>query len=359
MPFGLSRNVFCLFLVFFVIGCGSSYSGRNTIFIIDTSGSMKADGLLKQVKASVHKILKESEPGDRVFAYAFDSQPRAVVSATVTASTADIERIYAKLDALKPNGPWTDLQSALDESLQTTVELLRNDPDRKTVLVLYTDGHDDPPPGEKRGRKLDFNELFRKYYSDGKSKSWFIYYVELAKPEPELRAFLEKTRSGKVISKEDFLGELNVTKFRIYQRHIKLAVAGALVLLSLILLVAYRRYRAFRNAYLVAITAADGYANNKETTVETPEMIWIGTRPAVMFKYFVEVGSTGDVEINGKGIEGHHARIKASLFGRFFVKPVSDGILRVDGQIIRSEVEIRPGQKIQIGSREFLFHSKQ
>ena len=67
--------------------------------------------------------------------------------------------------------------------------------------MLYTDGKHDPPPSGRDTKKVSFKELIKKYYANYKpGKSWFIYYVELDKPDEELEEFLAETKSGKVIT---------------------------------------------------------------------------------------------------------------------------------------------------------------
>src|SRR4051812_48444158 len=99
-------------LAFASAGCSK---GRSTIFIIDTSGSMKKDHLIDEVKASVRKMLAQAKAGDKVFAYSFDVAPHLLIATTLR-NPQDAERVAAQVDTLQANGPWTDLQEALDQS---------------------------------------------------------------------------------------------------------------------------------------------------------------------------------------------------------------------------------------------------
>ena len=145
--------------IFSGIWLWSRPSAKNIIFIVDTSGSMTESKLISEVKESVKRVvLEETSPGDHIHLFTFDSEIRDHLKLQI-GNPIDTSVFLKRLSQITALGQWTDLVSALDRSLQETVQLLQASPGRKTKIILYTDGKNDPPSGKRRSPVKSFNDL--------------------------------------------------------------------------------------------------------------------------------------------------------------------------------------------------------
>jgi len=55
-------------------------AGRQTVILLDTSASMRREGLWPKARALAGRYLERAAPGDRVAVLTFDQQPRTLVS---------------------------------------------------------------------------------------------------------------------------------------------------------------------------------------------------------------------------------------------------------------------------------------
>jgi hypothetical protein len=91
-------------------------AGRQTIILLDTSASMRREGLWPQARALAERHIKEAAPADRVAVLTFDQQPRTLVSFTEWASRPVDQRaalVGLRLDAVSPAWGGTHLGVAL------------------------------------------------------------------------------------------------------------------------------------------------------------------------------------------------------------------------------------------------------
>jgi Ca-activated chloride channel family protein len=112
---------------------GDARLPRETVFVIDTSGSM-AGPSLEQAKLALMIALDDLAPGDRFNVIEFNSVTRRLFPESVTADAAAIERARHFIDSLDANGG-TEMADALAAALE-------GDPPRGFVrqIVFVTDG---------------------------------------------------------------------------------------------------------------------------------------------------------------------------------------------------------------------------
>ena len=319
--------------------------------MIDRSGSMKKNNQIKEVKKSIKKILLNYEKGSTLYIYGFDSDVDLLKVKTIN-TNEDLQEIFDLIDSVEANGNWTNLLGALDSSLDTVKKIKKEDPDNNSILVLYTDGLHDLPPSHKNYKKVDFEHLFKKYYEnfDPHKPSWFIYYVELGELDPKLSKFLKETKSGKVVTKDefrarkDFLTQTQKAKLKHYLRILALLIA----LYVLIRIILYKFRPWFTNEQLV-FTSHGGVWEGHPQKYEL-----FAHRKTLLTSYLV-CGRRGHIQIKGKDVKLWHFGIGMDLQGNIFVKPL--GIfkrnLTIDGMPVRSKTLIFTGQKIKLGDDEF------
>jgi hypothetical protein len=111
-------------------GCGATRAGLDLALVLDTSGSMAADGKLDAAKAAAHSLLDHLSADDRVALVTFDD------GVDVLRGYGAVDaRIRAMVDGLSPDGA-----TALQDAVLTAASLQGRE--GRTHLVVLTDGRD-------------------------------------------------------------------------------------------------------------------------------------------------------------------------------------------------------------------------
>lgn len=100
-------------------------TGRKTILLLDTSASMKREGLWTAAVAKAREILNRSSPADQVAVFTFDRQARAFATFEQWASMAPGERVgltSKRLAELQPGWGSTHLGGALITAAEAFAE---------------------------------------------------------------------------------------------------------------------------------------------------------------------------------------------------------------------------------------------
>jgi len=110
------------------------------IFLVDTSKSMRANGIFSSVQASIDTFVQQANDGDTVTIFTFD---RDVVMRSTTPigvkTRADLGTIVNGLEA---NGNRTHLGLAIRKGLERASDA-GSDKTRVSAVVLFTDGKED------------------------------------------------------------------------------------------------------------------------------------------------------------------------------------------------------------------------
>jgi len=155
---------------------------KDVILVLDTSLSMIGDhgkNILDAVKGSVNSYIDNLQDGDRVTFVTFDEDVKAFPQVLIDdRNDRDIVKKYISITQAK--GKWTYTLNMLKtvfaladqmtkESAQKTSELKRN-----VVIVIMSDGLDDPPPGHEK-ESFDLKKVAAQYSGN----DWWIYLVNL------------------------------------------------------------------------------------------------------------------------------------------------------------------------------------
>ena len=150
-------------------------AGKNVILILDTSLSMVGYGgkdILGQVKNSINGYVDSLGEGDQVTFMTFDTRIRIFPTVLVKDSNdRDILKKYISMT--EATGPWTYTYKMIQAVFQKADEIAAStDKKRQMVIVVMTDGIDDPPP-ESRQDQLNIAKIGTRY----QDKDWWIYFV--------------------------------------------------------------------------------------------------------------------------------------------------------------------------------------
>ncbi len=160
----------------------AAVANKDVILVLDTSLSMIGDhgkNILESVKGSVNTYLDNLQDGDRVTFVTFDEDVKVYPQVIIDdRNDRDIVKKYISVTQAK--GKWTYTLQMLKtvfaladqltkESAQKKAELKRN-----VVIVIMSDGLDDPPPGRDKD-KFDLKKVAAQYSGN----DWWIYLVNL------------------------------------------------------------------------------------------------------------------------------------------------------------------------------------
>ncbi len=173
-----------IYLLLFVMGAllaapsckkdASTDGGRDLIVVLDTSRSMIGQGgknIFPQVRESLKKFINEIQPGDSLTIVTFDEKTEVRPTIAVRDDN-DREIVNSLLSSVKAEGMWTYTMGMLRDVFRLAEGFEKKNPERKQVIMMLTDGLDDPPPG-RRKEKFNIRDAAKGY----EGKEWYIYLV--------------------------------------------------------------------------------------------------------------------------------------------------------------------------------------
>jgi tight adherence protein B len=115
-----------------VVPLGRTAVPVGIVLVIDTSGSMRANGAIDAAKAAARQFVAQKQPNDQVAIVAFSDEPRLV-----TNFTADAGALNAGIDSLAAAG-----ETALWDGVRLALGLYNEHPELQPNLVVLSDGRD-------------------------------------------------------------------------------------------------------------------------------------------------------------------------------------------------------------------------
>ena len=114
----------------------------NVSIIVDASGSMKRTDPDKLRFTAIRRFMRLlTEQGNVVGGVVFSTGIDAETPLTRITGQADKDRIVGDLEAVPPDGQWTNIGEALMTSVQSLIR--DGDPDKKSVILFLSDGNTD------------------------------------------------------------------------------------------------------------------------------------------------------------------------------------------------------------------------
>lgn len=350
------------FLVFAVIAlllgaCGRN--PRNLLVVLDTSGSMVGpQKTMDKVRGSLPRLLETVQKGDSVTLLSFDESVRTGETIRIQ-KEEDKKRVLDQAAALQPEGMYTDMVNMVAAVREKSAQLEKNG---DIVIVILTDGMDDPRPGSRKDR---FNLEVLRSPEAPPIKEYYIYYVNLGtlkdeKLEAKLRSISPQVKvvQGKPggsaaeqtgidtvssdIRTATFLGSLK----QVWQKYTREILIGAGALVGLLLLILFVRW--FRNRY-----KAEGRLSYYEDGVSFP-MKTDYTLNKLQTAEFTVGGALGsNVRVRGLGAqEPVHFRAKA-MKGRSYLVPSGRAANQMKVILQKQKGIIGTGDRFKIGN--FIF----
>ncbi len=177
----------------------SAASSKDVIVVLDTSYTMEGYGggkkIFSDVKDSIKRFIdKEVKDGDTLTFISFDESVKVYPSVRID-DINDRNIVKGYISMTEAQGKWTYTAKMLAEAFKTAEELEKKSKKegKQTLLVIMTDGIDDPPPGSPR--HININEVTKAFQGHN---NWWIHYVSFVdfkknqKALDKLKGLLEK-----------------------------------------------------------------------------------------------------------------------------------------------------------------------
>ncbi len=177
-------------LMLSLFGTAMASTNKDVILVLDTSMSMVGSGgenIMPDVKSSIGRYIDGLNDGDRVTFVTFDSDVKVYPEILLDdKNDRDILKKYISVTEAK--GKWTHTLKMLNKVFSLAEGIsgsksnekdgekdAKESNDRKMVIIIMTDGLDDPPPG-KKGSKFNLKNIAEQHSGN----DWWIYLVDLA-----------------------------------------------------------------------------------------------------------------------------------------------------------------------------------
>jgi len=116
-------------------------AATRTVVLIDTSASMRADGLWDEARAKAVDVIRQATPSDQITVYAFDRNARAAMTFEEwSKASANERRVLAeqRIQALKPTWNNTHVGNGLLAAIEA-IEAERENPNAARRIVIISD----------------------------------------------------------------------------------------------------------------------------------------------------------------------------------------------------------------------------
>ncbi len=183
--------LFAACAVFFVLSSGSGSAGaaidpegdspeepsNSIVFVVDVSMSMY--DIIDQLKDALKTYVSESKPGDSVTIVTFGDSSQLHYRRTIR-TEADIERLQKFCDRLPCSDEHTYIPCGLLKGVSELHERYRANPSGIHMLVLLSDGINNPPKDVEPHSAITYDTIRERYFSQfNPGKDWYITYVAL------------------------------------------------------------------------------------------------------------------------------------------------------------------------------------
>jgi len=164
----------------------ASVANKDVILVLDTSLSMvgyQGRNIMDDVKKSVYTYIDSIQDGDRVTFVTFDEDVKIYPQVVIDdQNDRDIVKKYISMTEAK--GQWTYTLKMLQTVFGIADTITKDNQSqsqvnpRNVVIVIMSDGLDDPPPAKSKER-FDLKKIAEQYSGN----DWWIYLVNLAEME--------------------------------------------------------------------------------------------------------------------------------------------------------------------------------
>ncbi|GAB4344773.1 MAG: hypothetical protein Kow0099_24450 [Candidatus Abyssubacteria bacterium] len=172
-------------------------SKQSVVFVIDVSTSML--DILDDLKTALKQYVKESNPGDSIAIVTFGKSASLHYRKTI-ATSSDVDAMIKFCEKLSCPEEYTYIPYGLNKGIEELSGFYKKDPSAIHILVLMSDGKNNPPENLPQERMITYEQIKERYFSRFKpGKDWYISYVALkGVPDLDLAQFVNECRGNTV-----------------------------------------------------------------------------------------------------------------------------------------------------------------
>ena len=152
------------------------YDKISYLLVVDTSLSMKKN--FNNVQNSINDFIDTLNDGDMISVITFDSNVALYIPPTVINDNYKKFTIENQISQLYAKGEYTYLASALRESRRLMQRLEKRFPNARSVILLFSDNRDDPPPGVRTKDRVNLKQEALKFKQ---MRGWMVVTISLVK----------------------------------------------------------------------------------------------------------------------------------------------------------------------------------
>lgn len=164
------------------------------VFALDVSSSMRSNNNFGKVRDRLIEFIKsEVDLGAHLAVVTFGEEAKLVAKQQIT-TDADKAKLIKRIQKMKADARATYMAAGIDMGLQLLQTLAKEHPHRSRILILLTDGQNQPPRSVPPERRITFDKLRERYakmldFKQG--KDWFFWYCFIGKPNKPVQEFVE------------------------------------------------------------------------------------------------------------------------------------------------------------------------
>jgi hypothetical protein len=144
------------------------------LIVIDYSGSMENKNHFLKLKKSIFSLIDNKILiGDKVSVIKFAEDAHSIYSNFEIKTKNDKEILKKGISQIRPSGAWTDIAIGYTSASDEMNRLAHLNPAFRSIMLIYTDNIDDPPPYKQVAITSSFNDYLRLYEENSGLKTYF------------------------------------------------------------------------------------------------------------------------------------------------------------------------------------------
>lgn len=174
------------------------------VFVVDVSTSMY--DIMGPLREALKAYTGVSREGDTIAIITFGRSAELHYRRTIR-GLSDKEKMLQFCEQLSSSDDYTYIPAGLNAGVRELYQFYQKDSSGTHILVLMTDGHNNPPKNLDEGSIITYEKIREEYLSKFRpGKDWFITYISLRGfPDRNLKEFVKFCRGNTIeIHAEDF-----------------------------------------------------------------------------------------------------------------------------------------------------------
>jgi len=170
---------------------------QSMVFVVDVSSSMF--DIMEDVRNAVQTYVNECRTGESIALVRFGARAEVVFRREIKGAF-DRQRLLGFCNELSSVDQFTNIPCAIKRGLEELRKFHEKDATGSHVLVLMSDGKNNPPRGSRNPCPVTYEDVVKEFDLDFQpGEDWYLLYVVLkGDPDTELQAFVKECKGHTV-----------------------------------------------------------------------------------------------------------------------------------------------------------------